>query len=599
MAAGIWAASSTVHLSAQDTRRNPPPGASVPLATNNIITKQTPQPVVEAPHDENSPVFKGIVIMGSTNGFVRLGVEGVTNVVVNGPDFLKQHSREVKMLMEPYLGKPLTDSALKRLQADLIFLSRRLDRPVVDVFFPQQDIPNGTPQIVVYEGKLNKLSVVFQGKKWFNGKWFSDSFITKRIHLHRGDSISLKQLNKDIDRLNHNPTFREVGASFKQGDFQSEKSNNAGITDIDITVKDRFPLRVFGGYDDYGLKVLGENQVFGGFNYGNLFGVDQQINYQYLTDISFDHLQSHSGSYVVPLPWGGNTLTLFGNYNKLKADLSQIGFPINNNGDTYQLSLRYDIPLPRLGKLDHTFAFGFDYKSADTAVEFGKTNLPNFSADIDQAVVEYRAFLRDGWGLSQLILDGYYSPGGLLGKNANTNFDSFHSGLKADYYYGRASAQRDFDHLPGGFVLVGKGSYQYASTGLLPSEELYLGGYSSIRGYPENIVSGDEGWIGTAEIHRPFKPISNWTRQQNIPGINGDNFDVFGFYDYGSVKAKSPNVPSDVHLSSVGAGLIYNLSHYLSVNAAYGYQLQNLPAGTPEALTKDKWRVHVAATVSF
>jgi hemolysin activation/secretion protein len=558
LVAGIWAIFSTVPLLAQDFQRNPPPGSKVPLATNGTVAKPAP-PVVESkePIDENLGVFKGIVIMGSPKDFQRLGVSGVSDVVVKGPPFLVQHASDVKRLVKPYFGKPLTFTALRGLQADLIRLSRGLDRPVVDVFYPQQEIINGTAQIIVYEGKLGRLIVDFQGRKWF-----SERFITKRIHLHPGDSISQKQLLRDIDGLNHNPTFREVSAAYKPGEFKNERTNDAAVTDIDIKVKDRFPLRFFAGYDDYGLKVLGENRVFAGFSYGNLFGVDQQLNFKYITDTSLDHLQTYSGSYVIPLPWWGQTLTFFGGYNNVRADLSQIGFPINNNGDTYQVSMRYDIPLPQMGALDQDISIGYDFKSADTAVEFGKFSFSPFAADIDQIVGEYKAYLKDGWGSSQLALNGYYSPGGLLGKNSDSDFATFHSGLKADYYYGRASAERDFI-LPGGFALVGKGGYQNTSTGLLPSEQIYLGGYSLIRGYPENIVSGDEGWYGTAEAHW-FTHTGNLSRQKNVPGlpggIDGDSLDLYGFFDYGSVEARSPNTPFKSNLSSVGPGVNYQMS---------------------------------------
>ena len=65
---------------------------------------------------------------------------------------------------------------------------------------------------------------------------------------------------------------------------------------------------------------------------------------------------------------------------------------------------------------------------------------------------------------------------------------------------------------------------------------MYLGGEQLLRGYPENVVAGDEGWNATAELHTPVIRTSNITRQEYLPGVNGDTLEVFGFYDYGSVR---------------------------------------------------------------
>src|SRR5208282_1168675 len=98
-------------------------------------------------------------------------------------------------------------------------------------------------------------------------------------------------------------------------------------------------------------------------------------------------------SYVIPLPWWGNRLTIYGNYNQVKPDLTEIGLPANtityNNGKTYQISLRYTIPLPELFRIKQDFSLGYDFKSANTPALFGKVVLSPYKADIDQAAVDY------------------------------------------------------------------------------------------------------------------------------------------------------------------------------------------------------------------
>jgi hemolysin activation/secretion protein len=601
-------------LLAQDFQRNAPPGSNVPLPTNTAppggssISPRAGEQALNA----NLGQLKGIVILGSYPDFKPEGVGGIQGLDIEGPAFLKDHKAMVSVWMNDFLGKPLTLTALDRLQVALIRVCRQLDRPVVDVYYPQQEIIDGVVQIVIYEGKVGQVNVIHLG-----GKWFNDAYLTNHIHLTPGSSISQEQLLHDLDRLNRDTQFLEVSAAYKQAKFSE---TNSGSTDIDLTAKERFPLRVFAGYDNYGLKVLGENQMFGGFNYGNLFGVADQLNYQYTTDIQLSYLQAHTASFIDPLPWG-HTLMIFGGYNSVNARLSNLGLPnsLNNNGYTYQTSLRYIVPLPRvtvpeslawlldLGsylaggdvELQHDISIGYDFKSADTALVYGKISVTPFAADIDQFALGYRALLRDRIGYSTLNLNGYYSPGEFMGRNNDTDFSSFHPGLKANYYYGRAEGERVFN-LPWGLWLRGRGGYQNSSTGLLPSEQLYMGGYAMLRGYPEDIVSGDQGYYASVELHSPLIRTSNLTGQKNLPGQpDGDILDIFGFYDYGAVDRIRPDTSSYVSLDSAGAGLSYHVSQNLKVDFSYGFQLEHLPPSTLPALSKDHSRAHISATLAF
>jgi hemolysin activation/secretion protein len=606
--------SPSVSSSVSQNADQPQPGANVgrfqptvPLPAAPAISpaagNASLSPVVEeAPLNAYLQKLQGIVILGAHQDFKSEGVGGVRGLKVDGPAFLKGHQAMLSVWLGEFLGKPLGMSNLNLMQEYLIRACRQLDRPVVDVYYPQQEIipGEGVVQIIVYEGKVGHIDVVHKG-----GKWFSDAYLTNQIHLRPGDSISQKKLLHEIEKLNRDTQFLEVSAFYKPANWGSDETNS-GATDIGLVAKERFPLRLFAGYDNYGLDVLGENQMFAGFNYGNLFGAADQLNYQYTTDIELSYLQAHTASFIEPLPWG-HTLTIFGGYNAVQADLSKIGFSklgLRNNGYTYQVSLRYIVPLPHWGGLNHDLSAGYDFKSADTTIVFDQPSPPSFAADVDQFTLGYKAVLPDRIGSSQLTLDGYYSPGGLLGKDTDAEFSSFHAGLKSDYYYGRAEGDRIFYLGPETWAnrlwLLGKAGYQNASTGLLPSEQLYLGGHALLRGYPEDIAAGDQGYYATVELHSPILFKSNLTGQKNLPGQpDGDGLDIYGFYDYGAIDGTRPNTTPYESLDSAGAGLSYHISQNLKVDFSYGFQLKNLPSVTPVQLSQDHSRAHIAATLAY
>lgn len=695
-------------------KEKPPAVAKARESTISLITPPVEKEPLVNPDATN---ITGIVILGSWGDFRSEGTNQVRGLEIKGPDFLKNYKSMVAAWTRGFLGKPLTTNALNSLQVNLIRACRQIDHPMVDAYYPEQEVSDGVVQIIIYEGRVGRIDIDRLGRSTFsvdeikdlpglanklkkrtdpvsaflwtndwheNGsnifqwavtnshqakavvqalnvviggediniydadrfkgialrpetinllknnprgpalatlnrllledayprelsrihlarKWFSDAYLTNQIHLKPGDSVSQEKLRHDLEKLNRNPQFLDVSAYYHQGKFNEE--TNSGTTDIGLEVKERFPLYVFAGYDNYGLKVLGENQIFGGFTYGNLFGVSDQLSYQYTTDLELSYLQAHTASFVDPLPWG-HTLTIYGGYNDVNANLAKIGYAnLKNGGYTYQTSIRYLVPLPLLGRLDHDISAGFDFKSANTAIEFGQVTFTPFAADVDQFTLTYRARLKDkgGQGFTQLTLNGYYSPGDLMGRDTDADYSSFHPKLKSDYYYGRAEAERVFvfDKL-WGLWLLGKAGYQNSSTGLLPSEQFYLGGHSILRGYPEDIASGDQGYYATAEVHSPLLFRSNLTGQRNLPGrADGDGLDVFGFFDCGGVDAVQPNSTSYLFLDSFGAGLSYHISQNFKTDFSYGFQLQRLPAATPGALSKDHSRADVSATLSF
>ena len=542
-----------------------------------------------------APQLKGLVIAGSTNGFNSDGLEGITGLKVRGPDFLKKES--FKKVVAPFLGRPVSNTRIRQLQRDIIFYCREQDHPIIDAWYPPQEVKDGILQMVVFVGKLGKVSVDNPGKKWF-----SDEFVQRNVRLQPGEPVRESKLLEDVNWLNRNPFFRDVNVNFKQGEL--------GATDLDLKVQDRFPLRVYGGVDDTGNLIVGDYRVFGGFNWGNAFGLDHQLNYQYTRDIDFKFFQAHSASYIVPLPWR-HAITLFGSYSDLHADLASLGFaPLEQDGTSYQASIRYTVPLPKIKRFNHELSAGFDYKGSDFRVQFDRKPVFNTPTEIGQAVLAYRALLPDGLGSTSFGAEGYYSPGGMFPDNTDANFTRTRPGASADYIYGRFDVERgtklpftsDWKRkaLDECFAWVVRGTLQISDGNLLPSEQLGIGGYSTVRGYDERLGNGDEGWVINNEIRTPAYRLGNLLGLQTILATNSvSTLQFLGFFDYGAVQLVDPTPGFDPHVNlvSVGAGLRMNVARNFALRFDYGFQLTEKELS--QQIGRDTSRGHFSAVLSF
>jgi hemolysin activation/secretion protein len=454
----------------------------------------------------------------------------------------------------------VTERDIRHLENDIILYCRSKNRPLVDVILPPQITSSGVIQLWFLEGRVGKISVENKGHKWF-----SDQFIKSQVRLRPTDTVDLKQLTDDLDWLNRNP-FRQVNSVFTAG-------SALGQSDLLLQVQDRIPLRVYGGYENSGTKFTGTDRLLAGFNWGNAFGLDQQLNYQYTTDVDFHDISAHSASYSIPLPWR-HVLSFFGAYADTTANVP--GDPFPEKGQSYQASMRYSIPIHVSKHYLEEITFGFDFKRLNNNLEFGGTTaLGGTDVDVDQFEAGYSGVLIDPLGQTSFGLEGYYSPGGLTSGNDDTVYNELRPDSRDRYVYGRLNAER-VTGLPANFSWIVHGFGQWADERLTTSEQMGVGGYGTVRGYNERFANGDNGWVVNNELRTP--PLHPGAI---VPSLRGqDALQFLVFFDYGTAEIKdfmATDLASEKQkfttLSSWGAGLRYSIRNNLSVRFDYGFEL--------------------------
>jgi len=517
------------------------------------------------------PTLYCLVIAKTEKEIVPDGITNASGLVIRDIPVL-DHPDFRKLVASRYLGHLLTENAIRDLEDDIILYCRDHGKLLVDVILPEQTIQNGTIQLWLLEGKIGKVGIVNAGHKWFK-----DSLFSSQVHLRPGAFLDSEVLKSDLNWLNNNP-FRDVNAAFKPGD-------KLGTTDLDIRVDDRIPFRPYVGYENSGTTNTGTDRLLAGFNWGNAFGLDHQLNYQYATDVENKHVWAHSASYIIPLPWR-HTIMVYGSYVDARATTLDFG---TTEGTSWQTSIRYSVPLPAIYTYHHELAVGFDFKRSDNNLLSGGGEVVRTNdVDVAQFAVSYTGVLPDPWGRTSLGGEFYYSPGDLTEHNTTSDFNSLRTGSKADYVYFRANAER-VTRLPYNFSWIIRGWGQIANERLQPSEEIALGGYNTIRGYNERVHLGDNGYILNTELRTP--PF--------VLGLFGlaDQLQFLGFFDFGRARAINSigaDLISDRTLYSAGVGVRYTVSRNFSFRFDYG-----VPLTEKEINDGGNSRFHVGALLSF
>ena len=533
------------------------------------VSRDTPeQSKPPAPDQLLLPKLSGLRIVDRPDKVVKTGVStaGLDTAAVpllNDP--------RVTGALAAFLGKPLTVGDLQKISDTLRQWFAAHDLPVVDIAFPEQDISSGTLQVVVTVYRLGQVKV--EGNRWFR----SDVLVGE-MRLARDEPINLRTLSSDLDRLNRNP-FRSVSAVLA-------RSDTIGDTDVVLHVQDRIPLRLYAAFDNEGVPSTSRDRYSIGFNWGNVFSLDQQLSYQFMTSPDLwqsrnrgpGHSQSprfmaHSVSYLAPLP-GGRALQLFGAYVE---QVPNVGTDFDQVGHSLQLSMRLGQELPGVFGIGHQLELGFDYKRTDNNLAFGGTQIYAGATTVEQFVLAYEGSRADSLGQTSIGNQLIFSPGGLSSGNRTSVFvASGVTGAKADYLYDHLTVQRMFP-LPLETSMVLRAEGQVASTELLPSEPLGAGGSGSVRGYDPRVANGSQGLLASLELHSPpFRPL-------HAAGLPVDDAgELTAFFDSGFVSDihAQPHMAKSASLESAGLELRYGIGRYLDVRADYGWQLARTPGSS-------------------
>lgn len=518
--------------------------------------------------------LKGLVLVPDARqvqpaGLAVSGIEVRGLPVLQGPEF--------SALLARHLGQPVSFRLLNEISREIVLYCRRHDRPIVDVVVPEQNVSAGVVQLVVTEGRLGRVAVE-------GARWFSAPRIMGPVRVRSGEVITGRQLLEDLDWINQNP-FRQVDLVFARG-------AQAGETDVILRTTDRRPLRVYAGYENSGNALTGEDRVQAGVNWGNAFGLDQLLNYQFTASPDLDKLVAHSGSYVIPIAALRHTVTFFGSYAESRPELPGGFFDLT--GCTWQASARYRVPLKTFAGATHALTAGVDFKRSNNDLAFGGMRVFAQETDVAQLLLTYDASRPDRFGSSSVSLSGTFSPGGLTSGAHTSRYRAARAYADPEYTYGRLTFER-VTRLPAGLSWQARATGQLASTNLLGSEQLGLGGYDTVRGYEEREANGDDGFFVTNELQGPAWRLASRLgarlRQTN------DRLIPLVFIDYGWVKSHRRLVgePKATELASVGFGFRYQLATNLTARFDYGWQLHD----TGLMSDRESSRAHVGLTLAY
>ncbi|QKQ75368.1 ShlB/FhaC/HecB family hemolysin secretion/activation protein [Nostoc sp. TCL240-02] len=455
-------------------------------------------------------------------------IQVVDSTVFNENDF--------NPVVKPFEERDLTLEEIRQ-AADAItqlYLNKGYinSRAVPDI--QQPNTADGIVVIRIIEGRLTEIEI--EGTRRLN-----PSYVRSRIQLGAGTPLNTSKLEDQLKLLRLDPLFTNVEARLRP-------TGKVGQSVLIVRVEEANPLTGSLGVDNYSPPSIGAERLGIELRDRNLTGMGDELAGSYYHTLSGGS-DAFDFSYQVPVNAMNGKVQIRAAFNRNEITEAPFdAFGIRANQDLYEINYRQ--PLMRSPREEFALSLGFTYQDGQTflfdnlATPFGigpdangvsRTSVIKFGQDYIKREPQGAWFLRSQFNFGINVLDATIN-------NDPTPDGRFFSWLGQIQRVQQLSA----DHL-----LLIQADLQLTPDSLLPSQQFVIGGGQSVRGYRQNIRSGDNGFRVAIE--------DRFTVQRNESGLSA--IQLAPFLDMGAVwnQSNNPNLlPDQTFLVGAGLGLLWN-----------------------------------------
>jgi len=503
------------------------PAATAPQINPGLINNQNRQNREQLEQQNKLPQVPGVVAPPAPAPKITVpGGPKFKLLVVTLDDSHFLTRQELDAITAKYIGTEVDISRVQKMVQEINDLYAAKGIVTAAAYLPPQDVKNGTVQVKIVEGKLDKMTVSGANN-------LSPDFVLSRVRQKTGDIVDLHQVTDDV------AAFNKTGVARIQALLQP--GSQFGLTDIELAVTEppQDSAQLF--IDNQGVASVGSLE--GGFLYQRYapLGIDDKLTL-YMVKSGGD-INGNAG-YNLPLgPWGGRVGVSFtrGAIKVISGAYQSLGV----TGDSEVGSVNFSQPL---------------FASPDWLVLLIGSVSHNVSSSNQTAVpiTNNHTTLETG-GFSLGYTDASVSA--TLSPTLSTAQSGSNVSHQGTYFLLQSGTYNASAHLPYDIDFTLSGAWQVSTKDALPGDQLFqLGGPTTVRGYTPDIVAGPTGFYANMELHHALPVWEN-------------GLDAFVFYDRGAVYNSFPAVQT---LDSLGLGVTWNVVKNLSAELSAGFPLDTV-----------------------
>jgi hemolysin activation/secretion protein len=467
-------------------------------------------------------------------------IEVVGSTVFKSEDFIPVTS--------PFVGREVSFAELLQVKDAITKLYTDKGYVTTGTLIPPQTLEAGVIKIQVVEGSLQEIKIV--GNRRLHSK-----YIRERIRLGAGKPLNVPRLLEKLQLLRLDPRIQNLNAELQTG-------ARPGTNILQVEVKEADTFRLTTTLDN------GRSPSVGSFRRGidlqeaNLLGLGDTLSVGYANT---DGSNTINANYTLPVNARNGTVSFAFNQgwnNVIEKPFSVLD--IQSNSKSYEFGYRQ----PLIQKPTQEFAVGISFSRQESQTELGLDNIGGFplspGADANgKTNISALRFTQDYTQRSNqqvFAARSQFSVGvDWFGANVNENAPD------SRFFSWRGQAQW-VRQLKSDTLFLLRGDLQAAADSLVPLEQFGLGGQLSVRGYRQDALLTDNGFLLSAEFRLPV------LRAPQIGGV----LQLTPFIDIGKGWNNDGKNPSPSMLVGTGLGLLWKQGDTFSARLDWGIPLKSI-----------------------
>ena len=451
-----------------------------------------------------------------------------------------------------YLNRPIGSDELQSLRHQLTLYYVQRGYINSGVIIPDQQIIDGELELKVIEGRLDRTEIKGNDR-------LKTSYVEKRIGKEQ-TPLNVNVLQRQLQLLQSQPAIERVQAELVPG-------HRLGTSVLNLNIEEEQAFFANVHINNHRSPSTGE--VRGSVELGsyNVTGNADSAVFEYgitegLNDLSL--------AYSLPVLANDTSVSLY--YDRSDSVIVEAPYDnldIESESTLFRVGVNYPFPKSVRQKrsiefmldrnhtetflLNEPYSFSLGAENGETKVSAARIAINWLDRDIDQVRALY-----------------FRMSSGLDIFGSTTHRDQPDSRFFS--VLGQAQWVKK--------VFVGetifRGDFQFSNDALLPSERFSLGGANTVRGYRENQLVRDNGWLVSLEYRMPIDYFSHNYNQTMKAAV---------FVDHGKAWNEDSDGSEPNSISSVGFGLRWNAAKNKAAgNLYWGHALRNVDKGSDDAL---------------
>lgn len=464
---------------------------------------------------------------------------------------------QINAITKPLEGKTVTLAELRLAIDDITQLYLERGYITSRAVLVEKSLDDEKIEIQVIEGSVERINV--------KGTERLEDYVRDRLNLAVDTPLNSADLEDQLRLLRLDPLFENVEASLTAGD--SPKVGKS-ILETRVTEADSWTARF--SIDNFSPPSVGSERLGFELNRRSLIKPGDRISASYYPRLeTFFETFDLGLEYQIPVNARNGTVTanIDLNRNEVINVIGNESFEGNIEGETERYSVAFRQPIIRNPRQELALSLAFDYQDGQTLLFQEGTP---FGQGADEDGVTTTSVFRLGQEYIKREVSGAWAFRSQfnLGVNIFGATDNEAPVPDGQFFSWLGQVQRVQVFNSSNFLVI-QGNIQLTPDSLLPSQQFVIGGGQSVRGYRQNVRSGDNGLIFSLE-----------DRLILVKSQAGESiFTLTPFFNLGTVwnKDDNPNeLPEQNFIAALGAGFIWQPIESLNLNLDYALPLVDL-----------------------